>query len=65
MLCLSGVLVQYVVSRSYIHCRDGRGLVVYFLYADAVSMGGAETLVAVAGMVSHKAQDGDFNCRCV
>jgi hypothetical protein len=65
MLCLSGVIVQYVVSRSYIHCREGRGLFVYFLYADAVSMGGAETLVAVAGMVSQKAQDGDFNSQCV
>ncbi|KAH9557215.1 hypothetical protein CY35_07G073000 [Sphagnum magellanicum] len=27
--------------------------------------GGAETLVAVAGMVSQKAQDGDFNSQCV
>ncbi|CAK9232728.1 unnamed protein product [Sphagnum troendelagicum] len=65
--CLSDFVILCFTVRCF---RDsGGGKDVLPLASDlltyAVSMGGAETPVAVAGMVSHKAQDGDFNSQCV
>jgi len=69
---LVGVYVMFkwgysaICSFKKLHSLQGRKRTICLLFVCRCCInGGAETLVAVAGMVSQKAQDGDFNSQCV
>jgi hypothetical protein len=74
MLIKVGIVGVYVMfkwgysaicSFKKLHSLQGRKRTICLLSVCRCSMGGAETLVAVAGMVSYKAQGGDFNSQSV